>query len=1163
MPPPRKKSAAARGPASILEGISFEDKTEAMAQILERLENLKDRTGRTISSLFLELPDRDDYPDYYQLIVSPVALDVIQNRLEAGEYNNDNLAKFGDDLRTMTANAKQYNREGSTVHKDATTLESYIDVAVKALMDDGSDKPAQEQFSQEYCSKILTIIKDHTDAEGRQVAELFLELPDEDEYPDYYEEILRPIAIEDIERKIKKDGYPNMEAFEKDMNLMFLNAKTYNVEGSAVYLDADELQRLFWTSIGKNGRGRQPSGKRPVKHEIEFEEIQFGDEKLRIGDFVHLENTTDPSKPLIGLIFSLWEEKGQKALDAVWFLRPDQIVHPYSSRFYADEVVRVSGVHPHALSEVIEKCFVLLPRDYTRGRPVEWKQGLKIYVCEQRYSESQSLTKLKHWASCLPPGYRNPEIKLNLFREPMTLKKLPRVSTTDKTEQVDTSEPASRASTPEDSNSASSYPSSPSVTPAPAPKPTKRSAPKAPKSTPKVTTKPAPKTAKSNKRKSAQLQPDSDADSQPKTTATKEEEQPQRPQQPPKPQHSTSLSSLPLGSPTHQRFRCHYSNLSTNLQCPSVFSSEMELRRHVTDEHSSTMSNVSNGSSAPSTPALKRGRPKKISSSTTGAENSPPTSVASVPSQQTVPPLMSQTDYPPSTYNAYGAMPQHAVNSSARNMQAGMYSGSAYPPQQQQQQQQSMYSVPQRTDPYQQQYSGYPVPPVGSRSQGYNSGYNQQPYGQQYPMQPQHSGYPQSAYGSSQFHQGYGSHGGYQSQGQYSHTYPNTSPYPYNTQTHRNPQVVSSGSSTSAPSTASNLDQQLVQQQQLAQQQRLVQQQQMVQQQYLAQQQQLANQHAQQQQLTQQQQQYPGLHQRSLSAQSHSSQPSYASISSPMNSGTVTPGSTSAGLSASSHVGYAGQGSGHVAYAGQEQAYGSQAAAGYGHESTGGHSYHQSTGSISSITSNSNYGMVPSSTSASNTMIPPSAEGIGLGLSGVSSVDHGRVVPGNHLASGAGVQQSLPADNSKLTSNAFMNSNMAKNSSMATPSGSMWYGTSTPQDLATPASSLLSLTTAMPKLAPESSDYVVKRQRVDHGMGPMVQPMNPGHNPQQLHPQLSGAGMAAVAPNSENYGGEPFGGDASHAGYRNGGRNGSNHGNVAPIVLPGIDALTGSVEKEH
>jgi len=35
-------------------------------------------SGRTISSLFLDLPDRDDYPDYYQIITSPMALDVIQ-----------------------------------------------------------------------------------------------------------------------------------------------------------------------------------------------------------------------------------------------------------------------------------------------------------------------------------------------------------------------------------------------------------------------------------------------------------------------------------------------------------------------------------------------------------------------------------------------------------------------------------------------------------------------------------------------------------------------------------------------------------------------------------------------------------------------------------------------------------------------------------------------------------------------------------------------------------------------------------------------------------------------------------------------------------------------------------------------------------------------------
>jgi len=78
---------------------------------------------------------------------------------------------------------------------------------------------------------------------------------------------------------------------------------------------------------------------------------------------------------------------------------------------------------------------------------------------------------------------------------------------------------------------------------------------------------------------------------------------------------------------------------------------------------------------------------------------------------------------------------------------------------------------------------------------------------------------------------------------------------------------------------------------------------------------------------------------------------------------------------------------------------------------------------------------------------------------------------------------------------------------------------------------------------------------VDHGMGPMALQLNPEHSQQQpLHAQHSSVGVAPVAPISEGYG-DSFGGDASHAGYRNGGRNGSTHGNAAQIVLPGIDGM--------
>lgn len=44
-------------------------------------------------------------------------------RVEQGEYKGDSFAMFGKDLKTLTANAKSYNRHGSIIYKDALTLE--------------------------------------------------------------------------------------------------------------------------------------------------------------------------------------------------------------------------------------------------------------------------------------------------------------------------------------------------------------------------------------------------------------------------------------------------------------------------------------------------------------------------------------------------------------------------------------------------------------------------------------------------------------------------------------------------------------------------------------------------------------------------------------------------------------------------------------------------------------------------------------------------------------------------------------------------------------------------------------------------------------------------------------------------------------------------------
>ncbi|CAG8555954.1 5797_t:CDS:1, partial [Acaulospora colombiana] len=79
----------------------------------------------------------------------------------------------------------------------------------------------------------------------RHRAALFYELPSQDEYPYYYDQIKNPISINIIRQKILDNEYDNAEEFKQDVELMFSNAKFFNLEGSEVYNDAIVMQKVF------------------------------------------------------------------------------------------------------------------------------------------------------------------------------------------------------------------------------------------------------------------------------------------------------------------------------------------------------------------------------------------------------------------------------------------------------------------------------------------------------------------------------------------------------------------------------------------------------------------------------------------------------------------------------------------------------------------------------------------------------------------------------------------------------------------------------------------------------------------------------------------------------------------------------------------------------
>ncbi|KAI5181910.1 ATP-dependent helicase STH1/SNF2 [Nematocida sp. AWRm80] len=104
-----------------------------------------------------------------------------------------------------------------------------------------SKKPSSDL--QEY-KEIIDTIKQSTE-HSRKRAELFLELPDQDLYPDYYTIIKHPISIAEIEDNLPY--YDTKDDLISDIQRMCHNAMTYNAEGSTVYKDAEYFLYILKT----------------------------------------------------------------------------------------------------------------------------------------------------------------------------------------------------------------------------------------------------------------------------------------------------------------------------------------------------------------------------------------------------------------------------------------------------------------------------------------------------------------------------------------------------------------------------------------------------------------------------------------------------------------------------------------------------------------------------------------------------------------------------------------------------------------------------------------------------------------------------------------------------------------------------------------------------
>ncbi|KAI0005206.1 hypothetical protein F4779DRAFT_598546 [Xylariaceae sp. FL0662B] len=254
----------------------------------------------------------------------------------------------------------------------------------------------------------------------------FERLPDRQAMPDYFSAIRNPIALDLIKRKAKRKKYQNVDQALKDIELMFENAKGYNEENSQLYVDAVELQRQA-RLLAEQEKAKPDNdfededGRRPLL------EIIHRGEVWRVGDWVHITNPNDLTKPIVAQIYRTWEDRsGQKWVNACWYYRPEQTVHRFEKHFLENEVVKTGQYRDHRIDEVVDRCFVMFVTRYNKGRPRGFPRDKEVYVCEARYNEEKhKLNKIKTWASCVPDEVRERDYEMDLFDVPRRLRKIP------------------------------------------------------------------------------------------------------------------------------------------------------------------------------------------------------------------------------------------------------------------------------------------------------------------------------------------------------------------------------------------------------------------------------------------------------------------------------------------------------------------------------------------------------------------------------------------------------------------------------------------------------------------------------------------------------------------------------------------------------------------
>ncbi|SCU92152.1 LAFA_0F08372g1_1 [Lachancea sp. 'fantastica'] len=234
---------------------------------------------------FIKLPSRKFHPGYFYKIDQPISINEIKSR--DYEFLNGHRT-FLLDIELIQKNCNSYNDSESLIAKNSMQVVNYVkyevlkakNVTRNYLINAEVKNHLLDAFNQVLNAtdlSIATLVDKPVEGldDTMHICEPFVDVILEEDLPEYYEVIHRPIALSLVKSNLENDYYTKIYDFYIDMVLVFENALVYNDSETLMYQDAEKLLRFFRNLMQKSFFVSLKDASERGEVKLEYDKIEY------------------------------------------------------------------------------------------------------------------------------------------------------------------------------------------------------------------------------------------------------------------------------------------------------------------------------------------------------------------------------------------------------------------------------------------------------------------------------------------------------------------------------------------------------------------------------------------------------------------------------------------------------------------------------------------------------------------------------------------------------------------------------------------------------------------------------------------------------------------------------------------------------------------------